>query len=699
MADQLEVSAASEELLLGTGVGLEVKANVIEASRESLVGDYLARDVPANVIAVSRDALVGDLLGRDVFANAIHSIRETLISEAGFHGYHAVRESLVSIIESVETQHYVGMAIESAAQRKVLQIPSTGVSPVFVGVNVQLTIQDKPLAVLTSSTYYGELSLEAALKRTMTAAGDIRSSINVPQTTSMAVLLRELPTGYVSPEMVQTVREMAVRDTTMPVHIGIVQVGKYVEQVIRKVIIGFPITGWAFAAARQQAVRSVVILNQLGPALVGSTYTEVARASVNPKPVSNLIVGKMLLQSAIGRTPVPPVSPISVGKVLNLSAVMREVDDPSLMGAGYLGSLRQQLALGRDLGIWISNTRVGKVSVEYAQRRTTIPPIDVIDPSVGRHYGSIARLSTHRRATEPPGPPAYIVQYGEHRNLTTQGRVTVPPVDVIDPTVGVMFGSEAQLAVIARTAAGAEPRLVMTLGGVVTLGDSLFQDPTAVLSYSLVTAVGSDTILGDTTFGDPAATVSPVNSFAVGSVVSLGDGEFIDPTIPHSLAAVNQFGQVAVVIDPGFIDPSIPQSVARTSQVGQVTAVGDGEWVDPTVPQSFAAVNQFGWYVVLGDSLLPDPIIPQSDVRTSQVAQVSALGDVFPDPTLPTSDVNVTSLTSHVALRDYLIDGYFPMEPVDVSSVGEVLVMRDTAMLRIPARSDRRRPTVVVQIT
>lgn len=170
---------------------------------------------------------------------------------------------------------------------------------------------------------------------------------------------------------------------------------------------------------------------------------------------------------------------------------------------------------------------------------------------------------------------------------------------------------------------------------------------------------------------------------------------FPDPTMTLSDAVVSGLAARPVVGDAGFPDPLLPVSDATVTSVAARPVVGE-TYPDPFLAFSDALVTVMASHAAVGDAGFPDPLLAQSDALVGGMAQFAAVGDAsFPDPLLATSEARALLVGAIAVVGDTFNSNGSEAE---VQVVQEMLVMRDPTLMRIPARTDRRRPIVTVSL-
>lgn len=176
---------------------------------------------------------------------------------------------------------------------------------------------------------------------------------------------------------------------------------------------------------------------------------------------------------------------------------------------------------------------------------------------------------------------------------------------------------------------------------------------------------------------------------------------FPDPAIPYSDLDTHSLAQGVGIVDDSYPDPMQAFSDAVVMNAVMSVVVAGEPWPDPTVPLSDAEVSSIGMQLAAMDDSFGDPTQAFSDLTVFDLAAQTVVGDAqFPDPSLPVSELSVQLVGAAAVLGDpSFLDPNLPTSPIDVSLLQLAVVIRDKTLLSIPARLDRRRPSVTIAIS
>lgn len=654
MANPTQFTSTIRETIVGDGVGSTGLAGAQGARIEILVGDRVGLELKAEAYAGQvRETIVGDALGSTNPAGLLSAVREVLIGEAPFKLAASYREVLVSMLNEDLSVHRLakGYAQTVAMMRLGLPDPATVRSPLFVPTLRQQIVLPALRQWARSDDFIQTLRQQAVVQRAFTAAPEVRSAIRangyrmlvvqsrgnayVPssgvfmkgyaQQTTQVRLVRGAPAMW-SPITLTSLAHMTVlsRIESTPV----ILTDAFVETLRAQVVMSTSRVP-PYSSVEAMTLRRMVV----------------QRRDVTPPGIDDR-VASYRQQVAIARVPVPPFSALDVKALRMLSVAANVLPAPrSQVGVSGMRELVVQhrltyapgFALGRHVYSLVQQSvqafvpaprrsplDVGSLTFGFVVGRTTVPPIDVIDPTVGRHAYTLSML-------------------------TVQHRVTTPPETI-----------------------GKESRLVYNVFGQVAVRD-IFEPPP---------------------IPEPEPSETQVNQ--VVEVVLLRDAEEWAPVSAATVPVV--FSAVALGDNTGWSDPTIPVSVVQVDGVMQAVAVGD-VFPGADVSQSDAMVAGVQAALVVGDSTMPDPTIPLSEIQVNGVTEFAALGDAqWIDPTIPLSDVLAQRVTAFLALRDPSLSGVVGGSEITSPSVMQFYVTRDPTMKGVALRSGPR-PIISVTIS
>nr|DAI87228.1 MAG TPA: hypothetical protein [Caudoviricetes sp.] len=663
MTDIRSVSAFREVVL-----EFDVKPNVINVVRETLTGDPAEPEKIANTATVVREILVNF----DITPSAVTAIRETLCADEPVIDYlvgggsvirevliaeppiklaTAIRESLVSLSESVSLRHIVGAFWQDALVPRITPDPAGVQSMRYSGVLRELVTLRRESARPRSKIDTNTLIHQTAIQRSPYPPEHGRTPIQAKTFRRMSVLSR---TDVYTP-----VSEIRLKGTKQ----SVVQGRDFAFAPDIRSSISIPRLTQQIVLSRSGA--PVVITTD---AFVAGHVQQVLQAIDTPVQVSEIDAKTLRSMIVVERVTTPPGIDDRVAG-FKQTAVMSRTPQQRI-GAVIASQLRSQVAQARPVIPAFSPIRVPGVRELVATRRDTVPP----HLTLGTHAATLRFMSVHRVNMLAPYSTMRVT--GLRIAFTIDKRYPLPW-DVIDPTVGRHVPALRMLALQHRVTTppeviSKESRYAYSVLERVVLGDKFPppDPPEPVIPETFVNQVVQIVALPDPDGWEP---VSALTVHSATETLVVGDAEgWVDPTIPVSEISVDGVVQ-AVVAGDSFLDPAIPQSSVDAVAVSQIVAVGD--------------------------TTMPDPTLPQSEVQAVAVAEFAALGDAdWSDPAIPLSDATVSLLTAFLAVRDPSLTGQFGMSEISSPSVVEFYVVRDPALKGIPLRQGPR-PVVSVTIS
>lgn len=655
MANPTQFTSTIRETIVGDGLGSTGAAGAQGARIEILVGDRVGLELKAEAYAGQvRETIVGDGVGASNPAGVLSAVREVLIGEAPFKLAVAYREVLVSMLNEDLSVHRLakGYAQTVAMMRLGLPDPATVRSPLFVPSLRQQIVLPASRQWARSEEFAQTFRQQSTVRRNFTEAPAVRSTIRA--NTYHMLTVQSRGNAYVPSSGVfmkgykhQTVQARVVRSA--PAMWSTITLTSLAHMtVLSRIESQVPvITTDAFV--NSLAAQVVMSTSRLAPFSRVDAMTlrrmVVQRRDVTPPGIDDR-VASYRQQVAIARVPAPPFGAVDV-KALRLLSV----------AANVLPAPRSQVGVS------------GMHELTVLHRFTYAPGF-----ALGRHVFSLVQQSVQAYARPAPHSP---ISVGSIRLGFVLGRTTVPPIDVIDPTVGRHAYTLSMLTVQHRETTppdtiGKDSRFVHGLFAQVALRDQFDAPPI------------------------PEPEPSETLAYRVSEVVLLRDAGEWAPVSAVSVPAV--FAAVALGDDAGWSDPTIPVSVVQADGVMQSVAVGD-VFPGSDVSQSDAMVAGVQAALVVGDSTMPDPAIPLSEILVDGVAEFAAVGDAqWIDPTIPLSDVLAQRVASFLALRDPSLAGVVGGSEIMSPSVMQFYVTRDPTMKGVALRSGPR-PIISVTIS
>lgn len=627
MAEKANSSNTWREIVTGDRRGLDLFTDALFVTREVVTGSRLGLDLLAEVGHVAKEVVTGDHLGRDVYADVVVVVREVLYKEPPITFMSAVREVLISVpAEPLRRSHLAPSFRQSVLMtRPPMPLPSTVKSAQIVPGLREQVVMSAPRTWTISDMQAWSLRIQTVHRRQVV---EIRSAIQARKLAIQIVASRNQVYEPVSEVRAASQRQMVVarRDfTEAPQVRTAIQSRKVVEQIVisrngRPVVIT---TEAHVPSLVQQAVvadtrpaphspiqsRSLVIMtvqrhDVVAPGIdvrAGQVKEQVVMA-YQPKPPFGLMMSASLAHlTVVDRITARPVSPAIVAGARTLTVMHRETFPPAYALGRHTASLVQQVIANRAVGPRRSPLAVGQVRLAFILGRTTVPPWEVIDPTIGRHVAALNIMTVHHRATTPP-------------------------------------------ETISK-----ESRFVHNVFGQVALGDKfpLPPYPEPEPPEAIVQQVVEVVLHGDR---DGWAPVTAVRVDRVTETLAVGDNAgWVDPTIPVSEISVDGVVQAVAVAD-SFLDPAIPQSSVDGVAVSQVVVVGDSTMPDPALPLSEVQVMGVTEFAAIGDAIWSDPTIPLSDATVSRLTAFLA----HVDPSL-IGEVGGSEISSPMVVEFYVI--------------------------------------------
>ena len=633
-----------QDALIGQRVGRTVAADVVATSEETLVSDQAARDIAADTINFNADTIVGNRLGRNVACDMASVIHETLIQIFPVSASVFFTETLVSLPDDPikPGAQVFRLAEEVFQQRDPLPHPSTVWSWTHVCTyREQVTShRDLPAAWPRSPIEARTLRAQAVLARTGAAPHSSiaaktlramvvasRDAVYIPASGVYAGTLRELlatqrvtvpPSATRSPLRANTAVELVVLSKSArepdPTNVQ-------VQTAVATVLAQRPALWTVDQYVGMQ--RQLTVQYRMPPAARGDNQVAwqnmLALQARVPEPPHGPNEVAQQAQAAIqARDPGYPISATSVGVLAALTALRRVLPRPGDVGGWYAGEFVQTAVAIRNVLLpWqVTDVQVAQGRITYTMGRTVKPPIDVLDPTVGRHMFSLHQKIVSWRPTVTPEE-----KMRQQRNL-------------------------------------------FSLAMWVTLPDASFPPPPTEpeIAEGAVLLVAQQVLLPDDTW--PWEPTSSVTVPAVQQHVAVADlADWIDPTTPGSDAAVLLAAEAVAAADPdGWIDPQTAASDAYLLQVSEQVAAVDASFPPTTVPLSEVDLLLAAEALAIGDDSFPDGTQPQSAVDLVAVVNPLVSQDHGMIGRLPVSQQQVLAVMATVVVPDPSL-GRIPARP------------------------------------
>lgn len=650
MADILQVAYVTRDALTGNSIGINYGADVPSVVREILTGDGFGMIVSADVYSVTRETLTGDGFAVPWQLGLASVVREVLIMEPPFKVVVSTREVLISLpLDNLTVHNVITSNQQLVLQRRITAPPPTVKSYRYLSSYHEVATEKRTFIQPRSGEWLVTLRSVLAQKRVVPLAPAVRSTITSYGFKQLVVRSRGQVYVPKSGAYLATYRAMAVqhRVTKDPATVRTaitVVTDRMLVLISRRTVVSLvdifvgsvrtiaaqqrsapaPISAESVAGLSEQVVQGRDILGILHSNIDVPVLREMAlQERPAPAPHSATRVPAMRQVIAQHRTLGPQVETDRiVASEKQIVVQHREVSLPGATSQWRTYGYRELAAQRRVMVNARSSIRVGSLRVRFIIGRITPRPIDVIDPSVGRHVAKLTMIGAQHRVTDPP---------------ESIGRVARFSFSAVEQAV---------------------------------LGD-VFESPAIVRSEASARLVLEQVVLGDT-FDSAGMPYSDITGNLVLEQVAISDDSFVDPRPPISPADVLQVVLVPLVGDE-FPDPALPASDVFAARITQRPVISD-VFPDPALPASSVDARAVIEFAALGDTTLPDPSLPVSEVRTQLVATLCALGDAFPDPLVALSVAQLSGVT-------------------------EFAVLRDPTLLRIPLRTNRRRPVITVSIT
>lgn len=643
-------------------------SNVIQ---DALTGEQYGRDFAGEVGQVNAEALVGKQYGRDIAADVRYVTTDVLLRIYPVTVIAAVSEALVSLPDDATrpgAQVY-RTAEEVAQARDPMPHPALVRSWVDVPSYGQLVTSYRKLPSdwarsPTAASSVHLMSIQTTLR------GAPHSPISALALSTMSVVSRGKVYVPASGVFTRTVRTLAlsariglplpaeVRSYTRVANAFILATGgrsalpqpgdvlsytraanAFALTVLSRRESGPGVTDeqvqGLFALATQQRTARIPVEQYAGKV---AQLAVALRVPLAPRSAGQ--VAKATTLALQQRVPEEPRSPAAVAGFAQLTTVARAGSkqlSPALVGAlGMIATVRRLATHPDDVGAWgsaacvqsvlairnvfspsrMTDVRVSSAKIAYTMGRTVKAPIDVIDPTVGRHAYNLHQLSVQYLATETPDE-----RMRKQRNVFNLAQLTVASDGSFPAPPTKPEASICEVAIVAQH---------------VVVPESLWLwEPTSKI--------------------DVAALTQPV---VMGDVA-----DWIDPYVPASAAVLTNAAALVVAADPdGWLDPAAAASDAQLDMLVEGVVVGDATFPDTTLPLSDLELHRLTQHVAMRDESFPIGTRPLSTVDVFVVARVVVARDNSLVGRLATSQTLLVSAAEVVVVPDPSLNG-IPSRP------------------------------------
>lgn len=559
------------------------------------------------VNSVLRETLVGDSIPYQALTFSHNVIRETLIKEAPILVVQVIREALVRLDNDDSTQHRIveGLRQTAVMRRPTMAAPGTVHSTTTVSVLRQLIAMKRVIpAAPRSPIDVVTLRESAVLRRATIAAPNMYSPTNVNSLREQVVVSRVRAYVPVSMVVVGNLREQAVgKRVTVPASQmwSPLTVRTLAEQIVMSRRLAAITTDVFTASLVQQAVVKDARPAPHSPIDVRGLVEQVVQVRDVTAPGSDRRVGALAQQVVQDRDPdTTAIGMEHVAQLKLLTTMKRDTYPPAAAAGRHAASLVQQVVAHRDTIMTEGAAHVASLRVAYTMFRNTPLPIDVIDPTIGRHVASMHQQSVHQRFM--PTPP----EVKDPSRFVFLLREQVVHADVFDPPP-------------------ARPSEVI----VMSLSEQFaYRDRTWLpVSRLTVTSTAMTVAVSDSTgWSDPFVPTSEAMVFNAMEALVVGD-KFVNPNDLLSAAQVMALTEVVAVADNvGWIDPTLPQSAIRVTSAHEALVVADPGWEDPRTPHSDVAVSSLFEHVAVHDDALSGHFV-MSSIRVNSLVEAVVLTD------------------------------------------------------------------------
>jgi hypothetical protein len=667
-----DFQSVTREVITGDGVGYAGPMGTPHVVRDVITGHV--QGALYKYQTAMKEVITGEGIGFEGPLRAQHIVKEIICRDATFRFAVTHTEVLGQIVGEDLVVRWTARTAHQQIARHVPRTPAPAMwsrtdVPVFRELVGQRNARPAPHSVESVPS----LQHQTAQRRVSAPPAQVLSTLTMFTVNSLVAVSRTIPYNPVSGNFTYTTHQQVALDRGAVVAPADAR-GPIIVPAVRELIALSRRAGYDNRVQQVfQLVARQKIVTFSAPTSVAADVQQVAQERVVPTPAeqrSPMFAYTEQMQAAQHR-PTPGIiwSPITVFTVSGLLAQQRthggihhsvttvftdvqqiaqhrDTSDPAdAFGPMHVPSAVQLVARERELlpqpytKEFVQSTRL-----LVAQHREALPPNATSDWRVGVQMALVAQGFDYGGALHSPLYVATLrVQYGLAANYPL-------PEDVMGPETGAQVKQEWQLAAQFKVTESPhqyvkESRFVYSLAQRPVLRDTF---PPSDAAYTQTTAfsVTQQVALEDDSFGDKGEAFAPISAFSVAQQVAVEDDEWPLPTIPVSDAVVTNLTQALVLVE------------------------------------------EYG-----------DPAQAMSDAVAYTVAQAVVAGDVLPDPLEPTSAVTVRLLGAAPLVADTFADPMAPNSPVDAFIVAQAVILRDTDMLRVPGRTDRRRAVVTVSIS
>lgn len=602
-----------------------------------LLSDRLGLSLKAEVQSVVREVLMGEGAGVDQHPVLIQSVvREVLMTDPPARVQTVWREVLAQIDNEPLT---IGRLIVSYDQRVIMRrptmpLPSTIRSAAEIPALREIAVQARNGYWPHSFQYSGSLAQQTLQRRLTMRAFDVRSTDRVNGYGQQVVMSRNKVYVQVSELRISHQAQQAIQRrsfTAAPQVRTAISATRLAQQFIasraQSVIV---ITTYAYAESLAQQtvqatgrpaphspedVRSLVHMtvqkHNVAPLSIDDRVTSVAQQSVAKRvptaPFSGEYAAGVRQQVVVHYSFTTPRSTEYATGQVQLAVLHRDTYAPAYAMGRHTAGLVQQIAVHRDQPVPSPRSPLfaSSLGVSYMLHRDAPHPLDVIDPSIGRHASALASMAVLHRATISPGTVAsqsrYVFNVFKQIAIGDSSFPPPPPKPDLDHETDVYLVNEQVIA--------------QDLG-----------------QWSAVTAVTTRQVFATTTLGDTAG--------------------WVDAHIPQSEVEAGGVIEALVVGDTAFPDSMAVQSDALVAAIGGMVTVGDQTFPDAMIPQSEVEARSVIEIAALGDAQFTDPRIPASEIHSSLVGAILTLGDASMFGNFGMSVISTTNVAAFVVVQD-----------------------------------------------
>lgn len=505
-----------------------------------------------HVHGIAQQALASNKQAWPLSPSSVHGVREQTVQRRVF-------PPLAEMISASPVRGYRQIAVVSKSMKVV------AISAVFTkGVRTQAVtarVTDRPDTLQGSIMVKGVSTLAIRTRGAMPFAVDVHAA----RLRQFAMTARE-PTAPISPNSVKVVAQQVV-----------------IRKVMEKVADG-----------------RAAMLKQ----------TAITRAANQGAPRSPEYAKQTVQQVVAQSNALKPISYNEVERVRSQVIARRWAPMPGFLLGWRIPAVKQYAVVEVDRGRNWSPVLVASSHKVFITQRETVAPIDVIDPSVGRHAKSLVRTAALSRKTMSP---VEVVKQSRFVSNVVEVYVLSEPPDSLPPPPT--------------------------------------EEPKPPLD-STVFLVGQAAVVGDHAGW---SAVSALRIQLSGEAVVLGDELYpwVDPRVPRSHIDAGLVYQPVAVGDE-FIPSWVAQSSAEAALVAEQVALGDDSLPGTDVARSDAELLALAEQVALEDGAFPSTDVALSDAIVTRVALTPVYGD-HGLRTLPVSPTTAYNLVELLIMADPML--------------------------------------------